>query len=117
MDHKGDPPRLNEEPMAEPQAAAGIRWLRFVRLAAVDIGPLRRHRDFRLLSTGQLVSFFGSMVTDVAVAFQVYQLTHSTVLVGLLAGVELIPMLALGLAGGLFADARDRCRMGPGRGG
>ena len=110
MNHKGDPIR-NDEPMAEAEAAAGIRWMRFVRLAAVDTGPLRRHRDFRLLSIGQLVSFFGSMVTDVAVAFQVYHLTHSTVLVGLLAGAELVPMLTLGLAGGLFADAGDRRRM------
>jgi MFS family permease len=110
MDHKRDP-LPNDEPMAEAEAAAGIRWLRFIRLAAVDVGPLRRHRDFRLLSIGQLVSFFGAMVTDVAVAFQVYQLTHSTVLVGLLAGVELVPMLTLGLGGGLFADARDRRRM------
>jgi MFS family permease len=110
MNHKGDPV-LNDEPMAEAEAAAGIRWLRFARLAAVDIGPLRRHRDFRLLSIGQLVSFFGSMATDVAVAFQVYQLSHSTILVGLLAGVELVPMLTLGLAGGLFADAGDRRRL------
>ena len=36
----------------------------------MDVGPLRRHRDFRRLSIGQLASFFGSMVTDVAVAFQ-----------------------------------------------
>lgn len=94
--------------MADADAQAGIRWMRVMRLAALDLGPLRRHRNFRLLSAGHVVSFFGSMVTDVAVAFQVYDITHSTVLVGLLAGVDLLPMLALGLAGGLFADARDR---------
>jgi MFS family permease len=97
-----------DNPLAEAEAEAGIRWLRLARLASVDLTPLRRHRDFRLLTIGQLASFFGSMVTDVAVAFQVYDLTHSTILVGVLAGVELLPMLALGLAGGLFADARDR---------
>jgi MFS family permease len=82
-----------------------------VKALAVDLTPLRRHREFRLLTAGQLVSFFGSMVTEVAVAFQVFQLTHSTVLVGLLGAAELLPMLVLGLAGGLFADARDRRRM------
>ena len=77
----------------------------------MDLTPLRRHRDFRLLTAGQLVSFFGTMVTEVAVAFQVFALTHSTFTVGLLGAVELVPLLILGLAGGLFADARDRRRM------
>jgi len=82
-----------------------------VKSFAIDLGPLRRHRDFRLLSASQLVSLFGTMATEVAVAFQVFALTHSTVLVGLLGAVELFPLLLLGLAGGLFADARDRRRM------
>ncbi len=55
-------------------------WLRF---ATVDLRPLR-HRDFRLLFWGQLVSYLGSQVTLVAVPFQVYQLTHAPVAVGLL---------------------------------
>ena len=33
----------------------------------LDITPLRKYRDYRLLYTGQLVSLFGSMVTTVAV--------------------------------------------------
>ena len=107
---------MSEEPPQPPgiegpgeaEAEAGIRWLALLRLSAVDLGPLRRHRDFRLLTLAQSLSFFGAMVSDVAVAFQVYALTHSTVLVGLLGGVELVPMMVLGLAGGLFADSRDR---------
>ena len=39
------------------------------------ITPLRG-REFRLLFVGQLVSFFGSMITFVAVPFQVYELTE-----------------------------------------
>jgi MFS family permease len=105
---EGPPPEAGIE---EATTEAGLRWTRWLRMAAVDLGPLRRHRDFRLLTAGQSVSFLGSMVTDVAVAFQVFQLTHSTVLVGLIGAVELGPMLVLGLAGGLFADARDRRRM------
>lgn len=35
-------------------------------MATVDFTPLRRHRDFRLLSIGRLVSFFGNMITVVA---------------------------------------------------
>ncbi|MDQ6747808.1 MAG: MFS transporter, partial [Candidatus Dormibacteraeota bacterium] len=105
------PDRPPEAPLEEPAAEAGLRWRRWLRMAAIDLGPLRRHRDFRLLTAGQAVSFLGSMVADVAVAFQVYDLTHSTVLVGMIGAVELLPMLVLGLAGGLFADARDRRRM------
>ena len=68
--------------MPEPDAPRPKRgWL---HLATVDITPLRRHRDFRLLYVGRLVSFFGSMITVVAFPYQVYLLTHSVLLVGFL---------------------------------
>ena len=95
-------------PARQAEAGAAGRWLRIIRFAAVDLRPLRRHRDFRLLWIGQGVSMVGASITEVAVPFQVYQLTHSTLLVGLISGAELLPMLVLGLAGGLLADARDR---------
>src|ERR1700738_5006117 len=75
--------------------------------APIDLSPLRP-RDFRLLFWGQLVSFMGSQITYVAVPFQVYQLTHSPLMVGLLGVAELIPVLALSMLGGAIADARDR---------
>jgi MFS family permease len=84
--------------------------LGLLRRAAVDVSPLR-HRDFRLLFWGQLVSFLGSQITYVAVPYQVYQLTHSPLLVGLLGVAELVPVLALSLVGGALADARDRRTM------
>ena len=80
-------------------------------LATVDVTPLRRHRDFRLLFIGRLVSFFGSMITSVAVPFQVYQLSHSVLLVGALGLVELAALLAFAFLGGALADARDRRNM------
>jgi MFS family permease len=78
-----------------------------VKLATIDLRPLR-HRDFRLLFWGRLVSFLGSQVTYVAVPYQVYQLTHSPLLVGLLGVAELVPVLVLSMLGGAIADARDR---------
>jgi hypothetical protein len=48
----------------------------------IDISPLRRHRDFRLLFIGQLISFLGSMASYMAVPYQVYQLTKSNAVVG-----------------------------------
>jgi MFS family permease len=80
-------------------------------LMLLDLSPLRRHRDFRFLFLGQLVSFFGSMITYVAVPYQVYQLTASSLLVGLLGTVQLVPLLLFGLWGGAYADAMDRRRL------
>jgi MFS family permease len=58
-----------------------------------------------------MVSFAGSMITYVAIPYQVYQLTRSSLAVGLLGAAELAPLLATGLLGGALADARDRRRM------
>ena len=91
---------------APPVAEGGIR--RLVRLATIDFGPLRRHRDFRLLFTGQAVSFLGSMVTYVAIPYQVYRLSGSSLVVGLLGIVELVPLLGTAFVGGALADAIDR---------
>ena len=77
-------------------------------MAVVDIAPLRRHRDFRLLFFGQLVSFFGTMITSVAVPYQVYQLSHSVLFVGMLGLAELAAILVFALLGGALADAADR---------
>jgi MFS family permease len=78
-----------------------------LRLATVDVTPLR-HRDFRLLFWGQLISILGSQITYVAIPFQVYQLTRSPLMVGLLGLVELAPILVLATVGGLIADHGDR---------
>src|SRR6185436_6345069 len=53
----------------------------------------------------------GSMISFVAVPYQLYQLTHSTVQVGLLAVADLIPLLTLAMVGGTIADAVDRRRL------
>lgn len=70
-----------------------------------------RDREFRLLYAGQGVSSFGSALTYVALPLQMYQLTHSIVLVGLLGIVEFLPMFLLAFAGGALADRFDRRRL------
>src|SRR5260370_10332941 len=92
--------------MIEPEKRR--EWWRF---ATLDITPFRRHRDFRLVFMGRLVSFFGSMITFVAVPYQVYQLSHSTLLVGALGLVELAALLVFAMLGGAMADAADRRTM------
>jgi len=77
----------------------------------LDVSPLRKYRDYRLLYTGQLVSLFGSMITYVAVPVQVYNLTQSSFAVGLLGTVQLIPLLFFALWGGVYADSMDRRRL------
>jgi MFS family permease len=94
---------------APPVPESGAR--RLVGLAAIDLGPLRRHRDYRPLWIGLAVSFFGSEISYVAVPYQVYRLTGSTAVVGLLALVALVPLLLSAIVGGAFADAVDRRRM------
>jgi MFS family permease len=74
----------------------------------IDITPLRRHRDFRLLYIGQLISFIGSMVSYMAVPYQVYQLTHSNAWVGAMGLAQLVPVLVFGLLGGAYADRINR---------
>jgi MFS family permease len=76
-----------------------------------DIAPLRASRDFRLLWIGQLVSQAGSALRLVAVPYQIYVLTGSTLAVGLLGLFSAIPLIALSLWGGVIADRVDRRRM------
>jgi MFS family permease len=77
----------------------------------LDLSPLRQHRDFRFVFTGQLVSDFGSFLTYVALPVQIYDLTRSSALVGLLGTVELVPLAITALWGGALADAIDRRRL------
>ncbi len=77
----------------------------------IDISPLRKHRDYRYLFIGQLISVLGTMITYVALPFQIYQLTHSTWAVGIIGLIELIPLLATAFVGGVFADAIDRKKL------
>ncbi len=77
------------------------------RRLGVDTRPLR-HRDFRNLWLGQAVSTLGGEIGTVAVPYQVYKLTGSTALVGLLGLASLVPLLVVPLVGGAIADALDR---------
>jgi MFS family permease len=73
----------------------------------VDTRPLR-HRDFRNLWLGQSISTIGAEISTVAIPYQVYKLTGSTALVGLLGLASLVPLLVAPLVGGAIADALDR---------
>jgi MFS family permease len=74
----------------------------------LDLSLLKTNRDFKLLYLGQFISFIGTMITSVALPYQIYHLTQSTMLVGLLSLIQLIPLLFTALIGGVFADRYNR---------
>jgi MFS family permease len=82
-----------------------------VRKYAIDLSPLKKYRDFRLLWSAGLFSYFGSMITFVALPFQIKELTNSYWAVGLIGAVEIIPLTIFGLYGGVLADYVDRKKM------
>ena len=90
----GDPPR--------GRARAAIRRI------AIDIEPLRASRDFRLLWFGQLISLTGRQLTVVALPYQVFQLTGSSLAVGLIGLAQVVPLILLSILGGAVADRWDR---------
>jgi MFS family permease len=83
---------------------------RFARLK-IDLSPLRSFPHFRWFWMGQAAKDLGGGVAQVALLYQVYQLTGSTLAVALLSLVELVPLLTLTLFGGALADALDRRRL------
>ena len=74
----------------------------------LDLTPLRVSRDYRLLFFGQLISFFGSMMTFIVVPVQMFKLTGSNAMVGYIYLAEFVPMVILAIIGGALADAFDR---------
>jgi MFS family permease len=78
------------------------------RRLAVDLTALRRSRDLRLFTFGQAAATFGTQGALVAIPYQVFVLTGSPFLVGLVGAVELGPLIAGALVGGAWADRFDR---------
>ena len=76
-----------------------------------DITPLKISRDYRLLFFGQLISFFGSMMTFIVVPWQMYQLTNSSAMVGYIYLAEFVPMVRAGVyrrrIGGRFRQTEN----------
>ncbi len=103
---EADPP-APDEPPASPAPTGGRRFRRLF----LDPTPLREHREFRLLWIGQVVSGMGNQITRIALPFQVYVRTGSTLAIGALVLVQLIPILVFSLGAGSVADAVDRRRV------
>lgn len=82
-----------------------------LRRILVDVSPLRDFPAYRRLWLGQSINVLGTQVTRVALPYQVYVLTHSTLAIAGLTLVQLVPLLLFTLGGGSLADVVDRRRL------
>jgi len=73
----------------------------------IDLSPFR-HKNFRRLFFGQLISAFGTQMTAVVVPFQIFLITQSTFYTGLISGVEFIFIFFSSLLGGVLADRFEK---------
>ncbi|HZA19948.1 MAG TPA: MFS transporter [Actinomycetota bacterium] len=81
------------------------------RSIALDMSLLKDSVPFRALWIGQVIALTGTQMRIVAVPWQVFQITHSTVAVGLIGLVEVIPLILFSIWAGAIADRMDRRKM------
>jgi MFS family permease len=84
---------------------------RRVRGLFLDTAPLRLDPAYRMLWAGQVVNGIGTQITRIALPFQVYLLTRSTLAIAALTACQLVPLLLFSLGAGSVADAVDRRRL------
>jgi MFS family permease len=109
-DHDLPDDQDDELPPPVPPEARHPGLVGRLRRHRIDLTPLKASADFRRLFVGQALSEFGTQVTFVAVPLQVYLITRSTAMVGLLALCETLPLVVLPIVGGAIADAVERRR-------
>lgn len=73
----------------------------------IDLSPFR-HKNFRRLFLGQLISAFGTQMTAVVVPFQVFMITNSVFFTGLISGLEFLCLFFSSLIGGVLADRFEK---------
>ncbi len=96
-------------PRPDPPPRLGV--LQRARGHLMDLTPLKVSHDFRLLFFGHSVSNFGDEIVAVAIPYQVFKITGSTLAVGLLGLAALIPVFVFPIIGGTVADAVERRRL------
>jgi predicted MFS family arabinose efflux permease len=84
---------------------------RMTRRVLIGLDPLRENRGFRLLFFGQLIGVAGGQLAAVAVPYQVYLETRSSLQIGLVGLAQLVPLMLGALLGGALGDVFDRRRI------
>jgi MFS family permease len=87
----------------QTQQATPGRWRSIVRSL--------RHRNYRLFFAGQIVSLCGTFLTQVAMVWLVYSITHSGKILGITAFAGQVPAFALGPFAGVWVDRLNRHRL------
>jgi MFS family permease len=97
--------------MDSRSSAPQRRVLSRARGMAVDLTPLRQSVAFRWLWSGDVFVTLGRQIPLVAIPLQVYGLTGSSLMVGLVSLVQVVPLIVGSLIGGVVVDAYDRRRV------
>ncbi|MFG3703448.1 MFS transporter [Micromonospora sp. NPDC047670] len=80
---------------------------RGLRRFAIDLRPLGVPA-YRRMWLGNGIAMFGIQLTAVAVPVEMYEISGSSLWVGLIGIAAFVPLLVFGLWGGALADAHDR---------
>jgi MFS family permease len=67
-----------------------------------------RNRDFLFYLIGRFVASFGQQMLTVAIGWEIYERTHSSLLLGLVGLTAFVPMVLMTLPAGHVADTRER---------
>src|SRR5262245_5856089 len=81
-----------------------------LRAGARTFLSVRKHRNYRLFFTGQVISNIGTWMQRVAQAWLVLSLTHSPLAVGVLALCQFMPFTLFSLVAGVVVDRLDAWR-------
>ncbi|MEO0073329.1 MAG: MFS transporter, partial [candidate division WOR-3 bacterium] len=97
--------------MSAREAAAGHGITNLPETAIPRTFAALANRNFRLYWLGQIVSFTGSWMQNVAKGWLVLRLTNSPFFVGLDSAVTWLPTWLISLPAGVLADRFDRRRL------
>ena len=98
-----------------------MRWVSFQRFIVSGAGRGRqhqrialpwvrafRHRNFRLYFGGQSVSLIGTWVQQIALGWTIYELTHSSLLLGIVSFAGQLPLFVVTPFAGVLVDRWNR---------
>jgi MFS family permease len=97
-----------QEPVTLEEGAAVAAVPRRFRLRTFSS---LRHADYRYLWTGTLFMSAGQWIQQVTLGWLLYDLTGSSVLLGMLNGIRALPFLVASPIAGVAADRMDRRRL------
>lgn len=96
----------------EPENVVSVNGSETDEVPPPGPGPVAlKHADFRRLFSASFISLIGTQMQQVALTWQMYELTGSAFALGLLGLFKAVPLISLALFGGVAADARDRRKL------